>query len=402
MKVLTKKQLDDYQQNKSCFDIFHTYHPINENEQLIYKKTNPSNIIKQAEQVTHPKTTATVSSKPKEQTTTHSNVVATDRRPQNPQFQNRGHQNTSMPNDLGPNITDDTYNETQETKTTTPVISVSNNVAPTHTQQTVTESVNEIRGRRRRGNHFEAQATPTESRKSAEPEVTRFTPQNAPQAESTKPQERTTNTQQNVRHANQFAPRTQIQPSTLSQNKAPDQYQQSQTRSTNMISQTVKNTNKIANEKDLNAELYEEIRKSATQLAWIQQVNSFELGYKKDLRNLPIPALRTFDLADDEEMYLPLNEATTLHDINSFTITKDMCILLLFRNNAAISLAPEKWFENGKNRKLLIENGFEYYYKAVDANLLTETLKKISSTSASTADMTQFIIKHMPFTPVER
>lgn len=385
MKVLTKEQLNDYQQNKACYDIFHTYHPINENEQLIYKKTNPSNVVKKVEQVTRPETRSSTSLQPSEQVTT-SDVVATDRRPQNPQFRNRGHQITSVPKNVGPNITDNTYKTHQNTQTTptedtTNTATESNAVEdtaiePSHTQH-------------HQGNHFKAQLTVAPE----EQEPTTFIPQKQP-TKSQASQERVITTQ-NVRHANQFMPDSQ------SESQKPSWNQSVQPKKNNVIAKTVRNTNKIENEKDLNAELYNQIHKSATQLSWIQQVNSFELGYKKDLRDLPIPALRTFDLTDDEEMYLPLNEASTLHDINSFTITKDMCILLLFRNNAAIRLAPEEWFDNGKNRKLLIENGFEYFYKTVDANLLTETLKKISSSSASTVDMTQFIIKHMPFTPVE-
>lgn len=388
MKVLTKEQLDDYQQNKACYEIFHTYHPINENEQLIYKKTNPSNVIKKAEQVTHPTVVKPLTTTKTNEQVSHSgsDVVATDRRPQNPQFRNRGHQTTSVLNELGPNITDNTYQNEEESiqNTTEPEISNTTNLA--------TADVN-ASDDRHQGNHFEAQVTATPVKH----EVTKF----IPQTKTTEPQVKhdEVNNQSNLRHANQFMPSSEST-TTVSAPKNSIPKQSSQTRN-NMISKTVRNTNKIENEKDLNAELYEQIHNSATQLTWIQQVNSFELGYKKDLRDLPIPALRTFDLTDDEEMYLPLNEASTLHDINSFTITKDMCILLLFRNNAAIRLAPEEWFDNGKNRKLLIKNGFEYYYKTVDANLLTETLKKISSSSASTPDMTQFIIKHMPFTPVE-
>lgn len=356
MRILTKDQLDDYQQNKACYEIFHTYHPINENEQMVYKKTNPTNDQKvvipnqntRTNQVVKPNNTK--------------DIVATDRRPQNPQFKNMQYEQ------LGPNTTP---NENKN----------------------------------RAVNHFNKVSNPVKTN-SSDPietqEVVHFIPN----------QENTTNQSTapiKKRHiANTFQP-TEFDNSTQPKNEVPkvnhfkneSNTTNVETNNMNMLSKAVNESNNLINGQDLQAEKYSEIKKAATQLEWVQKINSFELGYKKDLRNLPIPALRTFDLTDNQEMYLPLKDPSTLHDINSFTITKDMCILLLFRNNAAIKMAPEAWFDNGKNRDILLKNKFQYFYKQVDSNALVETLKRISITSTSTPEMTQFIIKHMPFVSAE-
>ena len=64
-------------------------------------------------------------------------------------------------------------------------------------------------------------------------------------------------------------------------------------------------SNRINTINDENAELYEQIAHVSQELDWIHKVNSFELAYKKDLRNLPIPALRVFNIENSEEMIIP-------------------------------------------------------------------------------------------------
>jgi hypothetical protein len=351
MKILTEDQLDDYQQNKTCYEIFHTYHPINENEQMVYKKTNPTN-----EQINNDQKVVVPNQNPRTNQAAEPNntkdIVATDRRPQNPQFKNRQYEQ------LEPNtVPNENRTVNHFSKVSDPV--KTNSSDPTERQEVV---------------HFipNKATTPIKKRHIA-------------------------NTFQPTEFDNSTQPRNEVH----KVNHFENQNSATNVEANNMLSKTINESNNLINGQDLQAEKYSEIKKAATQLEWVQKINSFELGYKKDLRNLPIPALRTFDLTDNQEMYLPLKDLSTLHDLNSFTITKDMCILLLFRNNAAIKMAPEAWFDNGKNRDILLKNKFQYFYKQVDSNALVETLKRISITSASTPEMTQFIIKHMPFVSAE-
>lgn len=387
MKALTiDNLLKPYQDNSLCYKIFHSYHPIASDEPLTYQKrsSTPLKALSQMQQTTVQPSQSTQipqqtsqttqvtsivqdSAEPQvTQSTSHSqpDVVATDRTPQNsitfPRTQQASQAITSNPAPIHETVGPNLNQQPQQTSQTTQATSITQQVTPQPVQQTVPI---QIHREQRHGERFE-------------PHVS-------------EPVQATT-------------PIGSI-PNVVSQQTSPAQPISQHSKVTkNILDTAINKTNQENTKKDIQAEIHDQITKTANQLNWIKKVNSFDIAYKKDLQNLPIPALRVFDVNDAEEMILPLDDGAILHDVYSITITKDLCLMLLFRNNAAIKLAPENWYQNGKNKDILLKNGFEYFYKTygLEVNKLVKTLQILSVTSTSTKEFTQFILKTMLFKSV--
>lgn len=366
MKVLSQQLLQKYQAG-SAYNIFHGYHPLDDpNQKLVYKKTVPDNLKHQVEE-------------PIKQPNTN-NMPATDQTPQNENSYAYNSGNSDAQDSSQNNGTHSSY-ATIPPKKITQSIPVKN-AKPISTEEdyrtksfAMPHRINENNNQQEKLN-FPKQDTVTSDTGNNESEQFKA---NNYQATS--------------------LPNYQAEPSALNSQTQPRTT--GNNRPNNVLTHEIAKNNRINNINDENAELYEQIVHVSQELDWIKKVNSFELAYKKDLRNLPISALRVFSTENAKEMLLPFNDGTLLHDVSSITITKDMVIMLLFRNNTSLKLVPENWYNNGNNRNILLKNGFNYFYKSVDANQLKETLKLLSVDYSSTPEFTQFILKTMPFIPAQ-
>ncbi|NJJ53461.1 hypothetical protein [Lactobacillus crispatus] len=389
MKVLTNNLLEKYHSG-FAYEIFHSYHPLDDpNRRLIYKKTVPDNLKQKTE-------------KPVAQPSVNNNsatagLPATDPKPQSefPYAYNKNYQ--TSPKNIGthsssikippretiptksPQDTQPSSREYQQEKT---YVDNNSNQEHTFSMPNINDEASALpsNGTEQSSSGQESATTDmsTEERFHANDYQASVT-----NNKTTYPTEVKEISQTTTRHSNLNQPENEMN------------------RPKNVLTHEVSKSNHLNAVNDENAELYEQIAHVSQELDWIHKVNSFELAFKKDLRNLPIPALRVFSIENAEEMLLPFNDGSLLHDVSSITITKDMCIMLLFRNNSPLKLVPENWYNNGTNRTVLLKNGFNYFYKSVDANQLKETLKILSVDYSSTSEFTQFILKTIPFVPTQ-
>ncbi len=395
MQVLSQELLQKYQNTGAAYEIFHSYHPLEDtNNKLVYKKTVPDNLKQHVEEpVQQPNNPQNNNGTP-----------ATDQTPQNENSYAYGN-GTQQPN-ANDHGSHSSFVKIPPRKTTQ-----ESSVQNTRTSQVPTE----YDSQNSTANTNDQPQSHTFTMPNLNENTT--TDQTDPnfQEENTVPPETAVNEQSQHFRANNYqaqptndqpdypvkAEQTQASPSVLPNRQLPNQDRQVDTRPHSVLAKEVAKSNRINKINDENAELYEQIAHVSQELNWIHKVNSFELAYKKDLRNLPIPALRVFNIENTEEMILPFNDGSLLHDVSSITITRDMVIMLLFRNNTPLKLVPESWYNNGNNRDILIKNGFNYFYKSVDAKQLKETLKLLSVNYSSTPEFTQFILKTMPFVPIQ-
>lgn len=409
MQILSAEILNEYKEKNLLYRIFHSFHPITESQSLVYKMQNINPKEKQhtttqaVQQTQAPQITNSASPDEPQQTSqvqqtqqtvasvmpqVFEDIKATDRTPQNPVVFNTSN-NPSTPEETIPS-------EPQKTQ-------------PYHEENLPNRHEQATNNQQNLGPNTRA-TTPTveqniQNTTSQQTQVSR-------RVTVTKPQ-------QPQYHGNRFNPNTnavtqtpQTHSESVTVNKVSaqpkttsvpvtQQYVQRNSPKEEQVQQTsqIQRTMTTRTQSDINAEAYKIINRAASQLDWIKKVNSFELASKQELQSMPIPALRVFDIKDNQEMILPLNDGTILHDIYSITITKDLCLMLLFRNNSAIYIAPETLANNNQNRELLIKKGFNYFYKnyGLDIQKLIESLKMISVTSTSTPEFTQFILKTMPF-----
>ncbi|MBI1711014.1 MAG: hypothetical protein N4R48_03405 [Lactobacillus crispatus] len=395
MQVLSQELLQKYQNTGAAYEIFHSYHPLEDaNNKLVYKKTVPDNLKQHVE-------------KPVQQPNNPQNnngTPATDQTPQNENSYAYGN-GTQQPN-ANDHGSHSSFVKIPPSKTTQ-----ESSVQNTRTNQVPTE----YDSQNSTANTNDQPQSHTFTMPNLNENTT--TDQTDPnfQEDNTVPPETTVNEQPQHFRANNYqaqptneqpdypvkTEQTQASPSVSPNRQLPNQDRQIDTRPHSVLAKEVAKSNRINTINDENAELYEQIAHVSQELDWIHKVNSFELAYKKDLRNLPIPALRVFNIENSEEMILPFNDGSLLHDVSSITITRDMVIMLLFRNNTPLKLVPEGWYNNGNNRDILIKNGFNYFYKSVDAKQLKETLKLLSVNYSSTPEFTQFILKTMPFVPIQ-
>ena len=369
MQVLSQELLQKYQNTGAAYEIFHSYHPLEDaNNKLVYKKTVPDNLKQHVE-------------KPVQQPNNPQNnngTPATDQTPQNENSYAYGN-GTQQPN-ANDHGSHSSFVKIPPSKTTQ-----ESSVQNTRTNQVPTE----YDSQNSTANTNDQPQSHTFTMPNLNENTT--TDQTDPnfQEDNTVPPETTVNEQPQHFRANNYqaqptneqpdypvkTEQTQASPSVSPNRQLPNQDRQIDTRPHSVLAKEVAKSNRINTINDENAELYEQIAHVSQELDWIHKVNSFELAYKKDLRNLPIPALRVFNIENSEEMILPFNDGSLLHDVSSITITRDMVIMLLFRNNTPLKLVPEGWYNNGNNRDILIKNGFNYFYKSVDAKQLKETLK---------------------------
>lgn len=110
---------------------------------------------------------------------------------------------------------------------------------------------------------------------------------------------------------------------------------------------------------------------------------------------LPVKQINIVNVNDGTESYIPLDNEL-FHLLSAVVIGENGDITMVFRDTTSLQIAPSNWAANQEAKETLLQNGFDFYYEALDLKALSNALQSLSSSIVDTKEYIQYWIVFLP------